>query len=1098
MAALFPSVKEEEALVALVSALSYPAAGGASDRCRSALSLEACHGPSSDGIAVLPAVVARPFTDVYTVAAGGRTGGRPSNISDCSAVSWRSQCAKDRFCTLPGLPRGVGEITRAPISRGQAPQFKMSNDTATALEKASHGHTAEHTPSVALLSFGHQASPTDAARAGSLRFPSLPRIEPLECVDSRGQGFASSATKGPPSLIKSAAHTHAGASGKHSCDLLAREPTPAAAFPPALSRMGPPGYPATDSSDCLQPRPLAAGAGAPGLTAETPRRPWPPAPRDLIEVAATKRKPEPMAAGPQLQPFHSNTHAGSHLPTPSGGGSASSCSGGYLSETARWRAAAPGYPSGPTLVEDFETELRGCVQGTLETELQQLIKSYVQQQLQTMMPLWSAPLPACSRPPSPGCAPGAYPLSGEAPAPPPAAAPATQHAAAEPLGCAGESKPALPPVAVTAGHWLSSNAAQCANANLPAAYVTGPATAGETGLACLGGGQGATTPAAAAPPPSEPFPVTRVAAVDTCTVTGRSSPSLFLSSEVDSSSSSASPSWALRPSLPPVASSSPAPKSSDISPHSPGVPAGSSQLPDDDGACPRGGASVASSPCPATARGAASNSRSCALGSSLSVSSPSVDQGVGASAPTGEAGEDPLACMNVKDPVLRQVLHERLNGSPPVGETPSRRFAGLKLLVPYDVAGYLVGRRGSGIEAFQRRHGPGMKLQVSRQAEKFPGTSDRIVGLVGVLRNCLTALLEIVRVFCDRAMHRSADSHLEDGRPIPKPLVALKLVMTRAAAEAEDGPVRTHRRNIQNETGADIYITKSTDSFSRRVAAFNLQESLVQVSGRIEDVAKACCLLACLAPSESHSVELCKQMEYLPAPPPQGVAKAAQSTNASSSPSGATAPARSPSAAHLSATSAPVTLAATAPTSPAAPGVRTPPPGLPMPLAVNTPSPSWRCDKTSASSTPSCASRPATHGVDAVGSWRQAANYASLETLSALPAGDTRTASPAFSDEEVTTSPFSRTGSLQTPWPMAQQRRDAASVAFPAFSLPSAPRPPAVQRCHPAAIHAVYLHLNKMAQASLDSSQNPRTPMQASHLPGPPAPGLAKSATTLF
>ncbi|CDJ29539.1 uncharacterized protein EMH_0004110 [Eimeria mitis] len=104
-----------------------------------------------------------------------------------------------------------------------------------------------------------------------------------------------------------------------------------------------------------------------------------------------------------------------------------------------------------------------------------------------------------------------------------------------------------------------------------------------------------------------------------------------------------------------------------------------------------------------------------------------------------------------------------------------------KFLVGEDVAGFLVGRKGVGIEEFQSRNGPGLKVSVSKRGELFPCLLERTATAVGVGDGVERALLEVSRVALDRAMHKEEERRIDNGKKICKPKGCFKLVVPESA-----------------------------------------------------------------------------------------------------------------------------------------------------------------------------------------------------------------------------------------------------------------------------------------------------------------------------
>ena len=80
-------------------------------------------------------------------------------------------------------------------------------------------------------------------------------------------------------------------------------------------------------------------------------------------------------------------------------------------------------------------------------------------------------------------------------------------------------------------------------------------------------------------------------------------------------------------------------------------------------------------------------------------------------------------------------------------------------------------RNLSGIDEFQSRNGPGLKVSVSKWGELFPCLLERTATAVGVGDGTERALLEVSRVALDRAMHKEEERRIDNGKKIGKPKV---------------------------------------------------------------------------------------------------------------------------------------------------------------------------------------------------------------------------------------------------------------------------------------------------------------------------------------
>jgi RNA-binding protein Nova len=149
---------------------------------------------------------------------------------------------------------------------------------------------------------------------------------------------------------------------------------------------------------------------------------------------------------------------------------------------------------------------------------------------------------------------------------------------------------------------------------------------------------------------------------------------------------------------------------------------------------------------------------------------------------------------------------------------PSETLA-LRMLVPSSKCGALIGKGGSGITKMQED--TGARLQLSRQDECFPGTTDRVMEAKGSLQALLT-LQSIVL----------AQLQMEDGGVVNSGPMATKLVVSDSGAGVIIGKAGSQITAIQASSQATIQISKKGEH------GFN-GERLVTVQGSLETTLKA-------------------------------------------------------------------------------------------------------------------------------------------------------------------------------------------------------------------------------------------------------------------
>eukprot|EP01067_Filipodium_phascolosomae_P001951 Filipodium_phascolosomae@DN222_c0_g1_i1.p1 len=140
----------------------------------------------------------------------------------------------------------------------------------------------------------------------------------------------------------------------------------------------------------------------------------------------------------------------------------------------------------------------------------------------------------------------------------------------------------------------------------------------------------------------------------------------------------------------------------------------------------------------------------------------------------------------------------------------------LKLLVSNLVAGSIIGKNGSEINAIEYQAGVTMKL--SPNLRYYPGTQERICVICGELDSIRAAL---------RAVINKVVMSSEDGTHT----LRLKVVVPNSAVSAVIGRQGSNIKGLQENTGARVQISNREEA---------MRERIVNVSGVVEQVVKAC------------------------------------------------------------------------------------------------------------------------------------------------------------------------------------------------------------------------------------------------------------------
>ncbi|CDJ62810.1 LOW QUALITY PROTEIN: hypothetical protein, conserved [Eimeria necatrix] len=212
------------------------------------------------------------------------------------------------------------------------------------------------------------------------------------------------------------------------------------------------------------------------------------------------------------------------------------------------------------------------------------------------------------------------------------------------------------------------------------------------------------------------------------------------------------------------------------------------------------------------------------------------------------------------------------NSHPPSTSVPLK-FC--KFLIGEDVAGFLVGRKGVGIEEFQTRNGPGLKVSVSKRGELFPCLLERTATAVGVGDGVERALLEVSKVALDRAMHKEEERRIDNGKKICKPKGCFKLVVPDSALThifTPDSEGRVPVVEVAKKHGVEILSSAEGGHLHNKMHHLGMKETVLQVIGNADLVPRAVVDLSLLYqgdPSLPSSLHLnYSHAHFVAAPPP--------------------------------------------------------------------------------------------------------------------------------------------------------------------------------------------------------------------------------------
>ncbi|XP_042018088.1 protein BTR1-like [Salvia splendens] len=166
--------------------------------------------------------------------------------------------------------------------------------------------------------------------------------------------------------------------------------------------------------------------------------------------------------------------------------------------------------------------------------------------------------------------------------------------------------------------------------------------------------------------------------------------------------------------------------------------------------------------------------------------------------------------------------------SPPHKSTDNEEKAThVRLLLSNAEAGAIIGKGGSTINEIKSQSG--IRIQLSRNNECFPGTSDRIIMLSGGVDGILMATELILSRLMD-------EFYPEDGAEMD-PEYKIRMVVPNSSCGGIIGKAGANIRSLIEETGADIRISPQDMYYP------GLQDRIVTVAGALAQQMRAIALI---------------------------------------------------------------------------------------------------------------------------------------------------------------------------------------------------------------------------------------------------------------
>ncbi|KDP45071.1 hypothetical protein JCGZ_01571 [Jatropha curcas] len=165
--------------------------------------------------------------------------------------------------------------------------------------------------------------------------------------------------------------------------------------------------------------------------------------------------------------------------------------------------------------------------------------------------------------------------------------------------------------------------------------------------------------------------------------------------------------------------------------------------------------------------------------------------------------------------------------SPPPPKSPTsesiERPTYIRFLVSNAAAGSVIGKGGATITDFQSQSGA--RIQLSRNYEFFPGTSDRIIMISGTLDEVLKAVELILAKLLN-------ELHTEDGDDID-PKTKVRLIVPNSSCGSIIGKGGSIIKSFIEESQAGIKISPQDNNF------YGLNDRLVTLNGTLEEQMRA-------------------------------------------------------------------------------------------------------------------------------------------------------------------------------------------------------------------------------------------------------------------
>ncbi|XP_010543585.1 PREDICTED: protein BTR1-like isoform X2 [Tarenaya hassleriana] len=172
----------------------------------------------------------------------------------------------------------------------------------------------------------------------------------------------------------------------------------------------------------------------------------------------------------------------------------------------------------------------------------------------------------------------------------------------------------------------------------------------------------------------------------------------------------------------------------------------------------------------------------------------------------------------------------------PLETEPAEKPTHLRFLVSNAAAGSVIGKGGSTITDFQAKSGA--RIQLSRNQEFFPGTTDRIILISGTIKEVINAL----ELILDKL---NSEFHAEDGSDA-EPRRRIRLVVPNSSCGSIIGKGGATIKSFIEDSKAIIKISPLDNTY------YGLSDRLVALSGTLEEQLRAVDMILSKLTEDAH------------------------------------------------------------------------------------------------------------------------------------------------------------------------------------------------------------------------------------------------------